>query len=74
MTTQTELRPRRLASLFGPDDVLADYGSAAVAQWYRRLAAFSEAHGGVLAPMMLRLWLDNRDPRSKKIIAPEAST
>ncbi len=70
MTTQTEQRPRRLASLFGPDDVLADYPSAAVAQWYRRLAASSEAHGGVLAPLMLRLWLDNRDPRAKRVIAP----
>ncbi len=70
MTTQTERQPRRLASLFGPDDVLADYPSAAVAQWYRRLVAFSEAHGGVLAPLMLRLWLDNRDPNARKVIPP----
>ena len=53
--------------------MLADCPSPALAQWYRRLAAFSEAHGGVLAPLLLRLWLDNRDPRAKKVIAPQSN-
>ncbi len=61
------------SSWFGPDDVLADYPSPALEQWYRRLAAFSEARGGALAPLLLRLWLDNRDPRAKKVIAPHAN-
>jgi hypothetical protein len=68
-----QLARSRVASWFGPDDVLADCASPALALWYRRLAASSEAHGGVLAPLLLRLWLDNRDPRAKKVIAAHSN-
>ncbi len=68
MSISSQLPRSRVASWFGPDDVLTDCPSPALAQWYRRLAAFSEAHGGALAPLLLRLWLDNRDPRAKKVI------
>ena len=68
ISISSQLPRTRVASWFGPDDVLADVSSPALAQWYRRLAAFSEAHGGVLAPLLLRMWLDNRDPRAKKVI------
>jgi len=70
MTISSQVPRGRVAAWFGvgADDVLADCASPALAQWYRRLAAFSEAHGGVLAPLLLRLWLDNRDPRAKKVI------
>lgn len=74
MTISSQLPRTTVAtSWFGPDDVLAAYPSPALEQWYRRLAAFSEARGGVLAPMLLRMWLDNRDPRAKKVIAPHAN-
>src|SRR2546430_15501706 len=66
MSISSQLPRSRLASWFGPDDVFADCPSPALAQWYRRLAAFSEAHGGVLAPLLLRLWLDNRRPHAKR--------
>ncbi len=69
----SQLARSRVAAWFGPDDVLADCPSPALALWYRRLAAFSEAHGGVLAPLLLRLWLDNRDPRAKKVIAAHSN-
>jgi hypothetical protein len=68
MSISFQVPRTRIAAWFGPDDVLADCSSPALAQWYRRLAAYSEAHGGVLAPLLLRLWLDNRDPRAKKVV------
>lgn len=58
-----------LAGLFTPTDVLAGYSPPEVAAWYRRLADLCELRGGVLAPLTLRLWLDNRDPAAKKKIA-----
>jgi hypothetical protein len=73
MSISSQVPRRRVADWFGSDDVLADYPSPSLAQWYRRLAAYSEAHGGVLAPLLLRLWLDNRDPRAKKVIPPHSN-
>jgi len=73
MSISSQLQRGRSVDWFGPDDVLAAYPSPALEQWYRRLAAFSEARGGVLAPLLLRLWLDNRDPRATKVIAPHAN-